>query len=254
MPAWSIRKWYLDCVAEDGTTWIGYWVDLRWSAMRIPVVSSFLYADSRFSARNEFRAEAPPELVDGDLHWSSPSLGVRVRMSAAAGGSAHQLHEGVTWRCVMGAAETRVELPDRTLRGVGYAEVLEMSVAPWRLPLRELYWGRAASRDTSLVWIRWHGEKPLLLVLCNGVLQPAVSIEDDEVCLANGSRVQMSERVVLREETLAKTLRAPRGIAALLPRALTDAVERKWRSRGTVFGGDGPTDAGWVIHERVTFA
>ena len=35
---------------------------------------------------------------------------------------------------------------------------------------------------------------------------------------------------------------------------LNRCVERKWRSRGTVFGGDGPTDAGWVIHERVTFA
>jgi len=251
---WSIRKWYLDCVAEDGTTWIGYWADIRWSGMRVPVVSSLLYADSRFSATNKLRAEEQPELIDGHLRWSSPSLGLRVEMSAAGGGTTHQLHEGVQWRCVMPAAEARVQLPDRTLRGIGYAEVLELSVAPWQLPLRELYWGRVTCRNTSLVWIRWSGEKPLLLALHNGMIEPVASVEDDEVRLADGKRVQMTERAILREETLANTLHSLRGIAALLPRALMGAVERKWRSRGTVFAGEHPIDEGWVIHERVTFA
>lgn len=254
MAAWSIRKWYLDCVAEDGTTWIGYWADVRWSALRMPVVSSLLFADARFSQSSALRRDAPPKLAGGLLSWSSPSLGVGVEMRSAAGASTHQLHEGVTWQCVMGAAEARVTLPDRTLRGVGYAEVLEMSVPPWQLPLRELYWGRATGRNTSLAWIRWKGEAPLLLTLRNGVRQPAVSIEDDEVRLADGSRVQMSERVVLREDTLATTLGPLSGMTALLPRTLTGAIERKWRSRGTVFAGERPIDEGWVIHERVTFA
>ena len=254
MSRWSMRKWYLDCVAEDGTTWIGYWVDLRWSALRVPVVSSLLYADSRFSATNRIRREEQPQLINGQLRWSSPALGVRVEMSSTAGGGTHQLHEGVTWRCVMSAAETRVELPGRALRGVGYAEVLEMSVAPWKLPIRELYWGRATGRNTSLVWIRWTGDQPLLLALRDGVLKNAVSIEDDEVRLTDGTRVTMSERAVLREETLADTLHPVRGLAKLFPRALTGSVERKWRSRGTLFADDVPVDEGWVIHERVTFA
>lgn len=254
MPGWSIRKWYLDCVAEDGTTWIGYWVDLSWASMRVPVVSSLLYAGSRFSEKNELRTEEQPAVVDGHLNWSAPSLGVSVQMRSAAVSTTHQLHEGVTWRCVSAGAEARVELHDRTLRGIGYAELLETSVAPWRLPLRELYWGHATGRNTSLVWIRWQGEKPLLLALRDGLLKPAVSIEDDEVRLADGTRVRMSERTVLREEALAKTLGPLRGIAGLLPRALTGAMERKWRSRGTFFAGERPIDEGWVIHERVTFA
>ena len=250
---WSVRKWYLDCVAEDGATWIGYWVDLRWSAMRVAAVSSLLYADSELTSTTKLRAEEEPQLIGDRLSWHSPSAGVRLQMNAAGQGATHQLHDGVTWRCVVPAAETSVELPDRTLHGVGYAEVLELSVAPWRLPVRELYWGHATCRNMSLVWIRWSGARPLLFALCDGVMERAAAIEDDEVRLADGRRVQMSDRAVVREETLANTLRPMRGIAALLPRSFTSAVERKWRSRGTVFAGDRPIDDCWVIHERVTF-
>lgn len=197
-------------------------------------------------------AGPPPQVANGSLTWSS--RGIRAELTARSHAEEIRLHDSVTWRCVMPSADARVELPDRTLCGVGYAEVLEMSVAPWQLPIRELYWGRATCNDTSLVWIRWSGEQPLTVVLRDGVSVAASAVEDDEVRLADGTRIEMSERAVLREETLANVLRPLRGIASLLPRSLTGAMERKWRSRGTVFAGERRIDEGWVIHERVTFA
>ena len=159
----------------------------------------------------------------------------------------------MTWQCVAPRADAVIELPDGVIRGVGYAEVLELSVAPWQLPIRELLWGRATCAETSLVWIRWIGDAPMQVVLRNGVVETASIVEDDVVALADGTRIEMTERAAIREESLAPTLKPLRAIAALLPRSFTSAVERKWRSRGTVYSGDRRIDEGWVIHERVTF-
>ena len=61
------------------------------------------------------------------------------------------------------AAEVSVSLRGfAPLRGTGYAERILITIPPWRLPIRELRWGRwigeAASR--SVVWIDWRGESP----------------------------------------------------------------------------------------------
>jgi hypothetical protein len=90
------------------------------------------------------------------------------------------------------------------------------------------------------------------------VAEAATLVEDDRVLLADGMRIEMSERLVLREERLSETLKPLRALAAigaraLGVRALNDAIERKWRSRGILFDGDRRIDEGWVIHERVEF-
>jgi len=227
---------------------------VHWSAVHVPFVSSLLFADSRFTSTTHVRGEPEPALSDDRLSWSSPSLGVTAELTARSNGGTQQLHDAVSWRCVMPRAGAVVELPERTIRGAGYAEVIEISVAPWQLPIRELLWGRVTGGSGSVVWIRWLGASPLSVVLRDGVSQAVTHIEDDEVLLADGTRIEMKDRAVIREESLASTLKPLRAMAALLPRSLTGAMERKWRSRGTIFSGDRRIDEGWVIHERVTFA
>jgi hypothetical protein len=249
-----MRKWYLDCAADDGTVWIGYWGSVRWSAVRIPFVSSLLFADGRLSATTALSADPEPLLDGGVLTWSSPSLGVDARLTSRGSGAESQLHESVRWRCVMPSADVVVQLRDREIRGLGYGELLEITVAPWRLPIRELLWGRATCGATSLVWIRWYGAHPLQLAYRNGIAQAATQVEDDRVLLADGMRLEMSDCVVLRDDSLGNTLKPLGAIAAIAARALNGAIERKWRSRGTLFEGDRPISEGWVIHERVEFA
>lgn len=238
---WSIRKWYLDCVADDGTAWIGYWGDLRWGALRVAFASS----GDWFAVRRE----PEPQLRDGRLSWSAGET--RAELTARIPGTFRELHAGVRWHCVMPMADAVVELPGRTLRGRGYAEVLEMAVPPWRLPIRELRWGRATCAETSLVWIRWTGAAPLQLVVRNGVVETPEHIGDEELRLGDGTRVAFSDRAVIRADHLGVTLRP---LKLFLPRMLSGAVEQKWRSRGTVFDGERPIDEGWVIHELLTFA
>ena len=195
--------------------------------------------------------EHEPQLHDRQLTWSSHALHVRAELTARVGGVVKELHDAVTWRCVMPSADAVIHFPNRTLRGRGYAEVLEMTVPPWRLPIRELRWGRATCEESSLVWIQWTGGEPLQIVVRNGVAEEAAYIGDDEVGLADGTRIVFTERAVIREDNLAATLKPLR---LALPRKLRGAVEQKWRSRGTVFEGARPIDDGWVIHELLTFA
>lgn len=251
---WSLRKWYLDCVAADGVAWIGYWGRLRWGPLRVSFVSSLVHDGDETTTATRVRADAEPR-HDGDaVRWSAPSLGVELELAPRVGGVAKELHEGVTWRCVAPCGDAVVHLPGRTLQGRGYAEVLEMRVPPWQLPIRELRWGRVLGTRTSLVWIQWTGAKPLQVIARDGAFVEAASIADDEVRLADGTRVTMSQRSPIREARLAETLRPLRAVAPLLPRALTGSVEQKWRSRGTIAPPERPIDTGWVIHELLTFA
>lgn len=241
---WSIRKWYVDCVGDDGDTWIGYWGDVRWGALHVT------FASAPLSNATTLRREREPEHAQ-NITWSAPSIGVAsFELTPRAASIEKELYEGVRWRCLAPCGDAVVQLRDRTIRGRGYAEVLEMRVAPWRLPIRELRWGRAIGAETSLVWIEWRGAHPLQVVVRDGVLDEAAHIDDDEVRLADGTRLMMSGKSALREESLANTL-AP--LKWALPKKLTGAFEQKWRSRGTIVRIDRPIDEGWVIHERVLF-
>src|SRR5574341_576006 len=55
-PSFELSKWYFDCVAPDGRTFIGYAGDLRWKALSLHYQSSLLRSEvegtrARFSLR-----------------------------------------------------------------------------------------------------------------------------------------------------------------------------------------------------------
>ena len=253
-PKWSIRKWYLDCVEENGDAWIGYWGDIRWRALHARFESSLVHAQEHTTTTTRVRASSEPDSHSHGIRWSTPSLGVHFELKPVVPQFEMTLAEGVVWRCAAPKGQAIVQLPDRMLRGHGYAEVLEMSVAPWSLPIRELRWGRAIGERTSLVWIEWRGASPLRMVLRDGVVADALHMADDEMELADGTHLTLTEHSVLREDSLANTLRPLRAIAPLLPPAFQQTIERKWRSRATITMPDRPREEGWAIHERLTFA
>lgn len=219
---------------------------MRWGALHVSFVSSLIHDGAQTTTTNRVGAEAEPHR-DGDaIRWTAPSLGVDFELTPRVRGVEVKLHDGVVWRCVAPCGDARMN----GIVGRGYAEVLEMTVAPWSLPMRELRWGRAIGERTSLVWIQWSGAKPLQIAVRDGALVDAVHIGDDEVRLADGTCVTLSQHSVLREDSLANTLRPLRALGPLLPRMLTGAIERKWRSRATI----SPNDEGWAIHEHLTFA
>jgi hypothetical protein len=251
MTSWNLRKWYFDCVAEDGTVWIGYAGWVRWGALKVSFASSL-----SSTTKTSLRACEEPRIANGRLDWSCEAIGVRQLGAAQAGGSLlppQELYPGVTWQCVAPAADVTVTLRDREIRGRGYAEVLEMSAPPWTLPIRQLRWGRLAGETTALAWIQWTGGHPVNLVLRDGAFETAAAIGDEEVLLADGTRLMLTQPSLIRSDRLAKTLRPLKPIASRLPKLFTGTMEQKWRSRGTVSAPGRPSEEGWVIHELITF-
>lgn len=256
MTSWNLRKWYLDCVSADGTVWIGYAGELRWGAISLSFAASLIFDGVRSISSTTLRRCEEPRFSDGRLRWSCAPLAVAAEASAraASASSGTELYPGLRWQCLVPAADVTVNAGGRNITGRGYAELLEMSVPPWDLPIHELRWGRMIGDATSLAWIQWSGGHPLNLVFRDGVQETCDAITDEEIRLADGTRLTMREASSIRSDRLGTTLRPLQPIVSLLPTLFTRTIERKWRSRGKVSSNGRPDDEGWVIHELITFA
>jgi hypothetical protein len=56
----------------------------------------------------------------------------------------------VDWHCELPRAAVRLRAGDDVLEGIGYVERLELSLLPWRIPAREIRWGRFLAEGTSV--------------------------------------------------------------------------------------------------------
>ena len=251
MAEFKLSKWYLDCVGESGDASIIYAGAARWGPVRLRYSSLLESAAGAVSTRYSLRA-GEPTLAAGALRWSSvplradgewlaDSTEIRETLFASEAGR-------IEWRCLMPRARARIG----NLAGLGYAERLEMTVAPWKLPLRTLRWGRFASAADWLVWIAWGGEFPRAWVYRNGREVRASSIEDDGIELDDGARLILDRSLVLRQGPLGSTaLSAIPGIRETVPLRLLQVDECKWRSRARLERTGEPPVEGWAIHERV---
>jgi hypothetical protein len=140
------------------------------------------------------------------------------------------------------------------LSGLGYAERLTLSIAPWRLPIEALRWGRwiAAEGGRSLVWIDWRGTHPLTAVFVDGVRQGAATVDDDRVAAADVILV-LRDRRTLHQRALRDVIGAVGPLARMFPASWLDVEDCKWMSVGTLHGAGGSPETGWAIHEHVRF-
>ena len=128
-----------------------------------------------------------------------------------------------------------------------------MTLAPWKLPIQELRWGRFLSDSDSLVWIDWKGSHSCRIVLQNGILGRATAIGEREIILNGNIGLGLAGGDVLRKGALGETALAMiPGLSRLFPGRILDVQECKWRSRAEFRLGDS-SSSGWAIHEVVTW-
>ena len=248
-----LRKWYLDCVNEEGETAIVYvgrlgsgWLRLSY-AERIVVSPGTPPArvrrlSSRAVVRNdqlEVTLDAPALQAAGRWRPGVPEIALTLLDSA----------EGVIeWRCHQPAGAAVIRLPGGVqLEGRGYVEELSMSVSPWALPFRELRWGRFLD-ERGLVWIDWRGGLNRRWLFRGGTPVAGSRVEDD-VVEWSGGRLEIERRRTIREACVGPTVAG--SLAWALPREVRRATESKWLSLGTLREGGRATRQGWVIHETV---
>jgi hypothetical protein len=254
----SLVKWYLDVVGDDGSAAIGYSARVRWGAIRIGYGSVFLSAPGQTPDEvGSIRSGRAPWLAGETLRWTHRSLGVTGEWAPVGSGfeatllrtEAGRIH----WHCLIPRGRATLTWRDRTVSGWGYAERLELTIPPHRLPFTTLHWGRHLSPRHAVVWIVLDGECPSSRLWLDGHEQPDPRLTDQGASLGGGLALQFGETRSLRDRFvgrwLAETLPALR--QRLGP--LAGMRELKRLSRSSIMQGEQSLDLGWAIHERVTW-
>ncbi|MBK8594309.1 MAG: hypothetical protein IPN83_01725 [Holophagales bacterium] len=260
-----LTKWYLDAVSEDGRVLVGHHGELSWKGISFRHASVLLRDRAgQVTERWASRGISAPVLEEGSVRWTSLRPAVDGLWKRAEGGAGNAesgsfrllaTAEGsVDWSCLVPAARVRATLPDGSLlEGSGYAEKLELSIPPWRLPIEELRWGRFLSGGSSLVWIDWRGAVPLSLALLDGRRVAVVSIDDTSVVLADPpGRLDLLPTAVLRDGLLGGPVlgRVP-GLSRTLPARMLRVHESRRLARGVLEVEGGVRREGDALFEVV---
>ncbi len=252
MAAFHLSKWYLDCVTDSGDTSIVYTGTADWGPSRLHYSSLLENTAGSVSSRHSLRAQTEPIIDQCSLRWHSKALKIDSEWKADSGEIRETIFASdagsVEWHCLMPRAKAHI----RNRCGLGYAEHISMSIAPWKLPIRTLRWGRFAADSDSIVWIDWLGDFTRRLVYWNGQTAATALLEDGVIEFRDGARLLMDRSLVLREGPLGSTvLSAVPGFHDTFPARLLRVNECKWRSRARLDRpGASPVEA-WAIHERV---
>jgi len=255
----SLSKWYLDCVTDEGEALVGYSAELRWKALSLEY-SGFLVRRStgEIITRSTLHGGKHPIASGDTVQWDCPSLKLKGSWDATQGPIRSTIF-GVSdmpleWSCLQPHGAAEISVADiGTFKGSGYVDYVDMPSQPWKLPVDELRWGRYLSETDSIIWMDFKGPCPETLVFHNGALCDNGLVTDSEINLGAGRpRLTFEDTQTLREGALASTvLSIIPGINTLLPARMLNTEERKWRSRGTLKDGDSILGTGWTIHEVV---
>jgi hypothetical protein len=253
----SLTKWYLDCVDDAGRAAIAYWTALAWGGLVVRWQNVTLYEPGAPPDERSSLAHGEAPAVDGRVvTWSAEPLGCTVRCEAIAPAAGFRLLDDtsgtVDWHCQAPAGEARIAIAGRApVVGRGYAERLVLKVLPWRLPIRELRWGRWSGGDRSLVWIDWRGAASATWLLADGTATPGI-VSDTSV-RAGGSDLAITDRHTLHERSLDRVLEQVPVFRRVVPERFRAMRECKWLSRGAFTTPDAAPKDGWALHELVVF-
>jgi hypothetical protein len=248
-PVFELIKWYADAVSAAGDYWIGYSARLRIGRFSAGYSSVLHNGGERHSLQPCAIAE-----IAGGVFWRLPALGIAGNWRGTGHPIRRLLYEdaegAVDWECLLPSASAETG----GVTGLGYVERLRLTIAPWRLPIRRLRWGRFLSARNSLVWIDWEGDFNSRSVFRNGDPVAAARIDDDGLLLEGGVVLRFDRGLVIRRGPLGSTvLAAVPGLDRFAPMRMLQVEERKWRSAAILETPGAPADRGWAIHEAVTW-
>lgn len=254
MAAFHLSKWYLDCVTDSGNASIAYVGEVRWGPVHLHYSSLLRSTGNEVTQRNSLRQPVMPAVNGNSVSWSSQPFdfsGIWCAESKELRETVFANEEGsVEWRCLMPRAHVRTVNDS----GLGYVEHLTMTIAPWKIPIRNLRWGRFCGASDSVVWIDWQGRFSNRILYVNGKPVPGSFIEEGEIAFDDGSRLTMDRSLTLRQGPLGTTaLSSIPGISNTFPARLLQVNERKWRSRARLEHPNRPAVEGWAIHEIVSW-
>ena len=259
-----LEKWFLDCVSEEGEVMIFYAANLRWHKWKVPYTSWLHYAGSSDAVVNSrFTKINIPEREGESIQWQDDRFGVSGSWEAIAPPLNARLFDSedgyLDWHCYQPLSRVRLNLKDRIVEGLGYAEKLILSVEPWKIPMDELRWGRYCSEEDNIVWIELRGEGEKQWLWHNGERLNTVKIEDGKLMMPDkGLALELDKRIVLESEK--KIFNVVKSLLSFIPgfsRSMSSRFlmsdESKWCSHGVLRKNNNVVSQGWAIHECINF-
>jgi hypothetical protein len=188
-----------------------------------------------------------------------PSLGCTATASARQPSFEQQLFAGehggvIDWRVEAPVAEARFDFEGLdAVQGAGYVERILITMPPWRLPLRELRWGRwlDCKARRSVVWIEWRGPEPRCWVFVDGAKRSA-EIADEGVS-TDRARVVFDRSSILHERSFAEVAATIPLLKSITPKSFLQLRETKSCSAARLLEADSAPLHGFAIHEVVVF-
>jgi hypothetical protein len=262
MAEFTLSKWYADCAGEQGDAMILYSAELRWRGPAIHYTSLLTHRSGSLPrSRFSLRRQPTPVVLENSVEWRSRAWKAEGRWSEAAAGMSEVLFDSpagsLRWNCIAPRASARLRIGEDEMQGWGYVEHLQLSMAPWRLPIQQLRWGRFISATDALVWIDWRGSYNRQVVYYNGSPVSAREISDSKIVLADGGAhggavLSLETEATLREGLLGTTaLAVLPNLDRLFPARILKVREQKWLSRGVLRRPGRPDSTGMAIHEVV---
>jgi hypothetical protein len=259
--SFTLDKWYLDLVADDGTAVVGYAAKVAWQAFGLRYTSALLVPSaSPPIEQTSLGDDAWPRFADGCVTWTSKTLGLHGEWRGLEPPIAHTLLTSpagsIEWSCVMPRARVEVVTPSARYDGLGYAEHLRLTLPPWALPFRTLRWGRHVSDRHSLVWIEWDGEQAMRAAWLDGEPQASARVVDSGLAGLTEQRELRwrASRDLTRRAVDRLVARVAPALSALVAGRLGTMQEHKRLSPSSLLDASGQAiDNGWAIHEVVTW-
>lgn len=248
----QIHKHYFDVIDERGNAIIVYGVWLRYWGLTIPY-AAVLFSD----AQGEFSEKSVLQSlqVSSAGAVSQPRLGLRGYWRNAQVALANErlwdsAGRVLDWQAHTLGAECRVNINGIEYEGLGYGETLSMTIAPWRLPLSQLYWGRFLSATDNVVWIEWRGAKPQRWLFHNGRSYADFTLTDEALGFGDGIRLTFDAPVVIKDAPLLTLAQRYPFLRLLVKPRFWRSRERKYKSRARLSSADFAVE-GWALYEQV---
>lgn len=246
-----MRKWYFDCVSPTGDAAIIYLAHLRWRSAVLHYGSLLISHAGTITTRSSVRRFKSFDDTLDRLELDLPNLNIAASLHSQQPPISRTIFDRLTWTCLHPKSDVTITAGSIAFHGLGYAERLDLSIPPWKLPLNELHWGRFLSPDDSLVWIDWRGQHQTRVLIHNGHDVHPEFISADEIRFADDSTLTLDHRHTLRTGHLRETiLPTTPALNRFFPRNIFNICETKWCSVGKLTAPD-HASTGWAIHEIV---
>lgn len=254
-----IKKIYADSVDNDGNLFICYFAKIKWNMINLNY-SFKLHIDTKndiFKEVSSFKNFQMPNINNDIFEYESKNINLSYKFKNISPTFISEKlfenndNETVNWNCFQAISETEINSDNKLYKGLGYAEILEMNVKPWKLPINILKWGRFVSKEHSLIWIVWEGNHPISNFWLDGKLIEIDNINQSGIKFkVNNIELKFVDTFNIRDGKVVNLLPKASKLLNSIGNKIINLHETKYLSK-SILSINNLEFIGWSIYEEV---